>query len=154
MSREERGRPEGVLAIDKPAGCTSFDVVAVTDALLGWRRPVTGGVMLLGLGLAPLAVSDLGSGFGAAALTAVRNPPGPTGVLYLFAELTRGPAVSPPAAAQTTPPQIQQPGPLPAGGADGAGQPTPNAGDTGRPTPDTGDTGRRTPGPDTPRRAA
>ena len=128
--------------------------ITLPVALLGWRRPVTGGVMLLVLGLAPLAVSALGSGFGAASLTAVSTPPVLTGVLYLFAELTGRRAVSPPAAAQTTSPQIQQPGPLPAGGADGAGQPTPNAGDTGRPTPDTGDTGRRTPGPDTPRRAA
>jgi hypothetical protein len=121
--------------------------------LLGWRKPLTGGVMLLVLGLAPVTVSLTGSGFGAASLIAVSTPPVITGVLYLLAEIIERRAASP------EPGQITSPrtGPGPADGADEAGQPTPGpdrANGAGRPTPAPGDAGRRNPGPAAPRRAA
>jgi hypothetical protein len=124
--------------------------ITLPIGLLGWRKPVAGGVLLLVLGIAPVAVSAAGSGFGAVSLTAISIPPVLTGLLYLFAELIGRRAASPgPAPEQTTAPGIGQPGPPPADGADadgtdGAGQHTPGPGGTGRPAP----------GPDTPRRAA
>lgn len=136
--------------------------ITLPIGLLGWRKPLTGGVMLLVLGLAPVTVSLIGSGFGAASLIAVSTPPVITGVLYLLAEIIERRAASPEPGQITSP----QTGPGPADGADEAGQPTPGpqagqptpgpdrANGAGRPTPAPGDAGRRNPGPAAPRRAA
>ena len=79
--------------------------------LLGWRRPVTGGFLLLVLGLAPVTVAAIGSGFGAASLTAVSTPPVLTGVLYLVADIIRRQAASPgPVPTQATSPEARQSG--------------------------------------------
>jgi hypothetical protein len=101
--------------------------------------------MLLVLGLAPVAMWMIGSGFGAGSVIAVSTPPVLTGLLYLFAEIIRRQAAGPdPMPVAATPPAIRQPGPLPAGDADGPGQHTPGADGTHRDTR----------GQDTPRRAA
>ena len=45
MNSKEQGPPAGVVAIDKPAGWTSFDVVAVARAVVGVRRTGHGGTL-------------------------------------------------------------------------------------------------------------
>ncbi|HET7699813.1 MAG TPA: tRNA pseudouridine(55) synthase TruB [Candidatus Limnocylindria bacterium] len=57
MNREERAHLEGVLAIDKPIGWTSHDVVAVARGVLGERRLGHGGTLdPLATGVLPLLV--------------------------------------------------------------------------------------------------
>ncbi len=122
--------------------------ITLPIGLLGWRKPVTGGVLLLVLGIVPVAVSAAGSGFGAVSLTAISIPPVLTGLLYLLAELIgRRAASNGPAPEQAIGPGIGQ-RPLP-DGADRAGRHTP-----GRHTSGPGGTGRPASGPDTPWRAA
>jgi hypothetical protein len=53
-------------------------------ALVGWRRPLTGAVLLLVLGLAPVAIFALGS-VQEMSLAGVGTPPVVAGLLYLLA---------------------------------------------------------------------
>jgi len=60
LSRETQEPPRsGVLAVDKPASWTSFDVVAVARATLGVRRVGHGGTLdPAATGLLPILVGD------------------------------------------------------------------------------------------------
>lgn len=120
LADPDSGRAAGLL--------TLWLLLALPAGLLGWRRPVTGGVMLLALGLVPVAVSVTGSGFGAVPLIGASTPPVLTGLLYLLAEIIRRRAAVPgPMLVETTSPDVRQPGPLAAGGTDGVRQHTPGA---------------------------
>jgi hypothetical protein len=82
--------PEGWRAFENSHGpvrdVASF-ILAYPSALVGWRRPLTGAVLLLILGLAPVVISAIGSGWGAGSLMAVSTPPVIGGLLYLAAVL-------------------------------------------------------------------
>lgn len=100
---------------------TLWLLLMVPAGLLGWRRPVTGGMILLLLGLAPVAVSVIGPGFGAESLIAVSTPPVLTGLLYLSAEIIQRPAArSGPMPVATSPPEVRQ---QPTAGHAGPGSP-------------------------------
>jgi len=59
LSREEQEHPTGVLAIHKPAGWTSFDVVAVARTVVGVRRTGHGGTLdPMATGLLPVLVGS------------------------------------------------------------------------------------------------
>ncbi len=82
--------PEGWRAFENSRGpvrdVASF-ILAFPSALVGWRRPLTGAVLLLILGVAPVVISAIGSGWGAGSLMAVSTPPVLAGLLYLAAAL-------------------------------------------------------------------
>ncbi len=89
--------PEGWRAFtDRTGPVRALATFAITlpIGLLGWRKPLTGGVMLLVLGLAPVLVGLTGSGFGVSSLIAVSTPPALTGALYLLAEIIQRRAAS------------------------------------------------------------
>jgi hypothetical protein len=114
-------------------------LVALPAGLLGWRRPVVGGVLLLVLGLAPVAVFVSGAGFGAESLVAVSAPPVLAGLLYLFAEIIQRRAARPAADAAGGHAAGHEPASAaPAGDADGPGQHATGAGGTRRDTPGQG----------------
>ncbi len=69
----------------------SFALVAPI-ALLGWRRPRPAGVLLVVLGLVPLALSAIGTFDGLASLVAVSVVPVIIGVLYLLADAVGRPS--------------------------------------------------------------
>ncbi len=72
-------------------------ILALPAALAGWRRPLAGAVLLLVLGLAPLAISAAGSAAGSVSLLAVSVPPLIGGAAYLLAALAaRRSASAPP----------------------------------------------------------
>jgi hypothetical protein len=78
--------PEGWRAFEDRHGpiraVISF-VLAAVVALLGVKRTAAAGVLLLVLGVVPVAVSSLGSQLGFASLAVVSSAPFITGVLYL-----------------------------------------------------------------------
>lgn len=78
-------------------------VLVTAMALLGRKRTAAAGILLLAVGIIPVAVSSLGSSLGLSSLSAVSAVPVITGILYLIsAYLTRRRA-APPADTGTTP---------------------------------------------------
>jgi hypothetical protein len=139
--------------------------ITLPIGLLGWRKPLTGGVMLLVLGLAPVTVSLIGSGFGAASLIAVSTPPALTGMLFLLAETIQRRAsrgerarIRPPGAAGGHTAGGREAGGREAGGREAGGRADWDAQHTPGPDGASG-AGQHAPAPgtrdpDTPRRAA
>lgn len=72
-----------------PVRAISSFVLAAPLSLLGWRRPLPAGVLLVVLGAVPFALSAVGGSGGVGSLAAVSFPPAMTGVLYLVAEAMR-----------------------------------------------------------------
>lgn len=82
-----------------PAGWSSYEnhhgpvravvsfVLLLPAGLAGWRRPLTGAVLLLVLGLAPVAISAA-AGHLSASFTAISGPAAVGGLLYLLAAVT------------------------------------------------------------------
>ncbi len=62
-------------------------VLLLPAGLLGWRRPLTGAVLLLVLGLAPAGIVGVSAHL-AASFAAISGPAAIGGLLYLFAALT------------------------------------------------------------------
>ncbi len=62
-------------------------VLLLPAGLLGWRRPLTGAVLLLVLGLAPAGIVAVSAHL-AASFAAISGPAAIGGLLYLFAALT------------------------------------------------------------------
>jgi tRNA pseudouridine55 synthase len=59
LNSKEQGTPAGVLAIDKPEGWTSFDVVAVVRKVVGVRRTGHGGTLdPLATGVLPVLIGS------------------------------------------------------------------------------------------------
>ncbi len=77
--------------------------LAASIAVLGLKRPAAAGILLLAIGIIPVAVSSLGSLMGSGSLSIVSAAPAMTGILYLSsAHLAKRPmppgrASSPPA---------------------------------------------------------
>lgn len=80
-----------------PVRAISSLVLAAPIALLGWRRPLPAGVLLVVLGVVPVALSAAGTFSGVKSLAAVSLPPVLTGILYLLAETVTRRASVPPA---------------------------------------------------------
>jgi hypothetical protein len=80
-SFEDRNGPVRTIAV--------FAVAAVV-ALLGLRRAMTAGVMLLVLGTVPIVISTIASGEGIAALAIASSPTLVAGVLYVMAAMIGG----------------------------------------------------------------
>jgi hypothetical protein len=59
-------------------------VLVAAIAILGWKRTAAAGILLLAVGIIPVAVSSLGSFRGFGSLSMVSAAPVITGVLYLF----------------------------------------------------------------------
>jgi len=71
-------------------------VLAAPIALLGWRRPLPAGVLLVVLGGVPVALSAASTLGGLGSLAAVSLPPVLTGILYLLADvIARGASARP-----------------------------------------------------------
>lgn len=68
-----------------PIRAVSSFILTLPAALVGWRRPLAGAVLLLVLGTGPVLISAAGSGHAAASLAAVSGPPVLGGVLCLLA---------------------------------------------------------------------
>jgi hypothetical protein len=87
-----------------PVRAISSFVLAAPIALLGWRRPLPAGVLLVVLGVVPVALSAAGTFSGLGSLAVVSLPPVLTGILYLLAETVArrvsAPGVVPTAAAR------------------------------------------------------
>ena len=77
-------------------------VLVAPIALLGLKRTAAAGVLLLVVGIVPLAVSSLGSLLGVASLSVVSSAPVITGILYLVSARIAG-RPAPPAHAGTGP---------------------------------------------------
>ncbi len=75
-------------------GIITFALAAAV-ALLGLKRTAVAGAMLLVLGIVPLALSSLGSGFGFVSLAVVSSAPVIAGVLYLLSARMTGRSVPP-----------------------------------------------------------
>ena len=79
-------------------------ILAAPLAVLGWRRPRPAGGLLVVLGLAPVALSAVGTTAGLASLAAVSAPAVLAGILYLLAgtgdRRTPVPAAMPTAASE------------------------------------------------------
>jgi hypothetical protein len=69
--------------------------LAAAVALLGLRRTVAAGVLLLILGVVPVVVSSLGSQLGFASLAVVSSAPFVAGVLYLCSAALAGRSAPP-----------------------------------------------------------
>ena len=69
-----------------PVRAVSSFVLAAPLALIGWRRPLPAGVLLVVLGAVPFALSAVGGFGGVGSITAVSLPPAMTGTLYVVAE--------------------------------------------------------------------
>jgi hypothetical protein len=79
-----------------PVRAIAAFVLAAPIALLGWRRPLPAGVMLLVLGLVPVTLSAAGTPSGIGSLAAVSIMPVLTGTLYLLAAaIARGASAHP-----------------------------------------------------------
>lgn len=88
-----------------PIRAISTFVLAAPIAVLGLRRPLLAGVLLVVLGALPVAVSALVSAGGFGSLAAVSAPPVLAGILYVIGEAAAGrastvPGVVPAAAAK------------------------------------------------------
>lgn len=71
-------------------------VLAAPIALLGWRRPLPAGVLLVVLGVVPVALSTVGTFRGIGSLAVVSFPPALTGILYLLAGVIARDTCAPP----------------------------------------------------------
>ncbi len=69
-------------------------VLVAAIAILGLKRTAVAGILLLAVGIIPVAVSSLGSFLGFASLSAVSAAPVITGVLYLFSAHLAGRSAS------------------------------------------------------------
>lgn len=70
-------------------------VLVAAVAILGLKRTAAAGVLLLAVGIIPVAVSSLGSFLGFASLSIVSAAPVMTGVLYLFSAHLAGRSAHP-----------------------------------------------------------
>ena len=61
-------------------------VLAAPLALLGWRKPLPAGMLLVALGVAPVMLAAAGTFWGLGSLAVVSLPAVLTGILYLLAE--------------------------------------------------------------------
>jgi len=76
-------------------------ILAAAMALLGLKRTAVAGILLLAVGLIPVAVSSLGSFLGFASLSIVSAAPVVTGILYLVSAQLAGRRSAPPASTST-----------------------------------------------------
>lgn len=72
-------------------------ILAAAMAVLGLKRTAVGGVLLLAVGLIPVAVSSLGNFLGFASLSIVSAVPAIAGILYLISAQLAGRQSAPPA---------------------------------------------------------
>jgi hypothetical protein len=85
--------PDGWRAFENDAGpvrAIATLALAAPVALLGWRRPLPAGVLLVVLGVVPVVLSAAGTLRGLGSLTAVSLPLVLIGALFLLAEAVRG----------------------------------------------------------------
>ncbi len=76
-------------------------VLVAAIAVLGLKRTVAAGILLLAAGVIPVAVSSLGSFLGFASLSIVSAAPVITGILYLISAQLAGRRSAPPASTGT-----------------------------------------------------
>jgi hypothetical protein len=69
-----------------PVRAMSSFVLAAPLALLGWRKPLPAGMLLVALGVAPVMLVAAGTFWGLGSLAVVSLPAVLTGILYLLAE--------------------------------------------------------------------
>lgn len=90
--------PEGWRSFEDRNGPIRTIIVfalTATVALLGLKRTAMAGVMLLILGIVPIAVSSLGSNLGFTSLVVATSPAVVTGILYLLSVTMTGRSVPP-----------------------------------------------------------
>ena len=75
--------------------------LAAAMAVLGLKRTIAAGILLLAVGAIPVAVSSLGSFLGFASLSIVSAAPVVTGILYLVSAQLAGRQSAPPASTGT-----------------------------------------------------
>ena len=76
-------------------------ILAAAMAVLGLKRSVAAGILLLAVGVIPAAVSSLGSFLGLASLSIASAAPVITGILYLVSAQLAGRRSAPPASTGT-----------------------------------------------------
>ena len=76
-------------------------VLATAITVLGLKRTAAAGILLLAVGVIPMAVSSLGSFLGFASLSIVSAAPIITGVLYVVSAQLAGQSSAPPASTGT-----------------------------------------------------